>query len=64
MIPRVVLSGAALAIIGIVLFAVLWSVLAGVDSFPRLILSMCVPPTIMAAIVGVYMLVVRPGSDD
>jgi membrane associated rhomboid family serine protease len=52
-----------LSTLGIILFLVLWAVLgnAGVDSFARLIISMCVPPALMAGAVGAYFLL-RPGD--
>jgi hypothetical protein len=51
-----------LAVGGIVLFFILWSVLGstGMDAFARLILSLCIPPALMAALVGGYFLLVQP----
>lgn len=56
--------GAVLAVIGILLFAVLWIALghAGVEPFPRLISSLCVPPLVLALIVGGYALISRANS--
>ena len=48
--------GGALAVAGIVLFVILWVVLSDMAQFPRLIVSLCVPPAIMAALVGGYIL--------
>ncbi len=61
---RASLVGAVLAVIGILLFAVLWIALghAGVETFPRLISSMCVPPLVIALIVGGYALISRANS--
>lgn len=61
---RATLAGAALAMGGVGLFILLWVVLgnAGVDQFPRLILSMCVPPALIAALVGGFFLLVRPSD--
>lgn len=53
-----------MAVGGIVLFFVLWIALAGVDQFARLMLSLCIPPGLMAAIVGGYLLLVQPKRDD
>jgi hypothetical protein len=55
---RATLIGATLAIGGIILFLILWSVLGrtGMDAFARLILSLCVPPGLMAALIGGYFL--------
>lgn len=53
--------GLAGAIIGIVLigsFALLWMVLgaAEVDVFPRLVVAVCAPPGITAALVGTWLI--------
>jgi hypothetical protein len=55
------IAGVVLAVVGIILFLVLWFGLGqiGIQQFPRLILALCVPPALMAALVGVYMLVAR-----
>lgn len=57
---RASIAGAILAVLGIVLFALLWTALsnAGVSAFPRLIIALCVPPGAMAALVGLYILAV------
>jgi|GEM_PF-1226004 len=51
---RMLIVGAVLAVGGVGLFVALWVLLgqANVESFPRLILSMCVPPAVIALIVG------------
>lgn len=56
----------ALSTGGVILFLVLWVTLgnAGVDAFARLIVSMCVPPGLIAALVGGYFLIARPGSKN
>lgn len=61
---RASIVGVALAIGGIILFVVLWVVLgnAGVDQFARLLMSMCIPPALMAALVGGYFLFGRSAS--
>lgn len=58
---RMVIAGAVLAVGGIILFVVLWLGLgsAGIQQFPRLILSMCIPPAIIALVLGGYFLVSR-----
>lgn len=62
---RAGIAGLVLAGLGVGLFILVWIVLgeAGVADFPRLFASLCVPPAVIAAIVGGYMLVVRPGED-
>ncbi|MEQ8675380.1 MAG: hypothetical protein RLP44_10775 [Aggregatilineales bacterium] len=58
-VSRIGLSGAVLGIVAIGLFVGLWVILgnANVDDFPRLIISVCVPPALMTAFLGVYILV-------
>lgn len=48
-----------LVILGVGLFVGIWVAMdsAGVDTFPRLMASVCVPPAVLAAIVGTYFLV-------
>jgi formate/nitrite transporter FocA (FNT family) len=57
-------AGVVLAVGGVILFIVLWDSLgrAGWEAFPRLIVSMCFPPAVIAAIMGGYILLVRPGK--
>ena len=54
--------GLVLAVLAIVLFMVLWVVLGSfkLDAMPRLFASLCVPPAILAAIMGVYILTRKP----
>jgi lipopolysaccharide export LptBFGC system permease protein LptF len=61
---RIGIAGAGLAILGIIIFLILWIVLGnlGVDNFPRLITSLCIPPAVIAVLIGIYMLVARPGA--
>lgn len=63
---RATLVAMALAVGGIVLFIVLWIGLGriGLDNFPRLMLSMCIPPAIIAALIGGYLLLVQPRKKD
>lgn len=58
---RASIAGLGLAIGGIVLFFVLYIVLGnmGVDALARVIVALCVPPAVMASIVGGYFLL-RP----
>lgn len=59
---RAGIAGIGLAILGIVLFIVLWVVLgsAQLAAAPRLFASMCIPPAIIAGIIGVYVLIKQP----
>ena len=52
---------ALLVVGGIGLFVLLWQGMgaAGVANAPRLLVSICLPPAIVAIIVGVYFLVFR-----
>jgi hypothetical protein len=63
---RALMAGAALAVLGIALFAGLWVVLGsqGVDQAARLLLSLCIPPAIIAALLGAYFLLAQPGRKD
>jgi hypothetical protein len=55
------LGGVILAIIGILVFIGLWVLLGtlGFEQFPRLILSMCVPPAVIGVLLGFYVLIFR-----
>lgn len=61
LITRAGLMGLVLAAGGIGLFILLWVVMgnAGLDTFARLIIAICVPPALIALAVGVYFLVTR-----
>ncbi|MBL8163791.1 MAG: hypothetical protein JNJ61_17525 [Anaerolineae bacterium] len=61
---RASIVGIGLAVLGIALFLVLWIVFgqSGMETLPRLIVSLCVPPAIIAALIGAYVLFVRPGN--
>jgi predicted lipid-binding transport protein (Tim44 family) len=61
-ISRIGLTGAVLGIVLIGLFIGLWIVLgsAGVEVFPRLVIAVCAPPSILAALIGIYLLLTRP----
>ena len=59
---RAGVAGAVLAVLAIVLFIVLWVILGSfkMDAMPRLFASLCIPPAILAAIMGVYILTRKP----
>jgi hypothetical protein len=61
-ISRAGIAGAVLAVLGIALFMGIYIAFGnlGVDPFIRLISALCIPPAVIAAIIGGYMLVVRP----
>ena len=48
------IAGAVLAMLGIVLFLVIYAALANSEPIARLFIALCVPPVIIAAIVGGY----------
>lgn len=50
--------------LGIGLFVLLWVVLGSLEvgQIARLLLSLCIPPAVIAAIVGAYFLLVQPGG--
>lgn len=62
---RATIAAAGLAVAGIVLFLILWGVLGsmGFESLPRLIGALCIPPAVLAVIIGAYILIVRPGNN-
>jgi hypothetical protein len=64
LITRMVIAGGLVGVIGIALFFGLWVVLGAIPTTPfvRVVLSVCLPPIILATIFGMYYLVVRPGS--
>jgi lipopolysaccharide export LptBFGC system permease protein LptF len=59
---RASIVGVILAVLAIVLFIVLWFVLGSfkLDTMPRLFVSLCIPPTVLAALIGAYILIKRP----
>lgn len=60
-ISRASIVGVGLAVFGIILFLVLWSFFgqAGLSSMPRLIGALCIPPAVIAALIGAYVLFIR-----
>jgi uncharacterized RDD family membrane protein YckC len=65
LITRMVIAGALVGVVGIALFLGLWVLLGTIveSSFARVVLSICLPPIILATVFGMYYLVVRPGSN-
>ena len=63
---RATMAGAAMAVGGIILFLILYAALsnAGVDTLPRVLLALCAPPALMAALVGGYFLLGRRGKSN
>lgn len=59
---RANIAGISLAVGGIILFIILWAVLGAlnVQPFARLMVSLCLPPAVIAGVVGIYILVARP----
>lgn len=57
-------AGIALAVVGIILFLILWGVLGqlGAEPFTRLLIALCVPPAVIAGILGAYILLVKPSD--
>lgn len=64
LITRMVIAGGLVGVIGIALFLGLWIFLGTItdSAFARVVLSVCLPPIILATAFGVYYLVVRPGG--
>ncbi len=56
------IAGIGMAVGGIILFLVLYVVLtnAGADALTRVVIALCVPPALMAALVGGYFLIKQP----
>ncbi len=63
---RILIAGMLLAVVGVGSFVLIWGMMgsAGVANLPRLLVSMCIPPAIIALIMGVYILVTRSKADD
>ncbi|MBI5670333.1 MAG: hypothetical protein HZC41_20260 [Chloroflexi bacterium] len=58
---RASVAGAALAVVGIILFIVLWVVMGqlGATNLARLLVALCLPPVVIAAMIGAYVLITR-----
>ncbi len=65
-VTRAGIWGALLGILAILLFVGLWIGLGsiGVTVFPRLVISVCIPPAILSLIAGFYLLVKAPSSSN
>jgi hypothetical protein len=63
---RPLIIGGVMAAGGIVLFLILYAALtsAGVDALTRVVVALCIPPAIMAVLVGGYFLWGRGRSKD
>lgn len=61
---RAGIAGAGLGFLGVGAFIGMWILLdqAGMADFPRLITALCIPPALIALIIGLYMLIVQPDS--
>lgn len=55
-------AGLVLAVVGVILFLGIYIALADSEPVVRLLVAMCVPPAVIAAALGVYVLIARPGS--
>jgi lipopolysaccharide export LptBFGC system permease protein LptF len=56
---RAAVWGVILALGGVVFFVVLWVGFASVDQVQRLIIALCVPPGVIALLVGGYFLLTQ-----
>lgn len=58
---RGLLLGIVLALLAVGLFIALWMAFgsAGLDTLPRLILALCIPPAVIAVLVGGFALLTR-----
>jgi hypothetical protein len=56
--------GVGLAVLGIVLFLVIYFGLGSIDALPRLLVAMCVPPLIIGVLIGGYALVTGRFSSE
>ncbi len=56
---RATMVASGLALLGIVVFAILWIVMgnAGVANAPRLFIALLVPPAVIGVVVGGYFLI-------
>lgn len=60
---RAAVLGFGIVVSAVVLFLIFWIGLSNTDMapFPRVLISVCIPPAVIAALIGIYMLI-RPGS--
>lgn len=63
---RTTIAGLILAFIGVAVFGGMWILLGeiGLDDFPRLVVSFCLPPAAIAGIIGAYMLIIQPKDNE
>jgi lipopolysaccharide export LptBFGC system permease protein LptF len=61
---KVAVAGVGLGVVGVVLFVILWVVFGqmGVASLARLVVSLCLPPLVIAGLIGVYVLLMKGRS--
>jgi hypothetical protein len=61
---RATAIGIALAAAGIALFVIVWLMLEGLSlsRVPRLFIAICLPPAVIAGLIGLYVLLVKPRS--
>ncbi|MCS7072036.1 MAG: hypothetical protein NZM00_11060 [Anaerolinea sp.] len=57
---RALVLGAIAAIAAVLLFIVVWLALEDAEPAIRLFSALCLPPGVLAIIIGAYILVVRP----
>jgi hypothetical protein len=57
---RALVLGAIAAIAAVLLFIVVWLALEDTEPAIRLFSALCLPPGVLAIIIGAYILVIRP----
>lgn len=57
---RALVLGAIAAIAAVLLFVVVWMALEGAEPAIRLFSALCLPPGVLAIIIGAYILLVKP----
>lgn len=63
-ITRAGFYGALLGVVAILLFVGLWVGLGGigVTVFPRLVISICIPPAVLSFVAGIFLIVKSPSA--
>ena len=63
---RASVAGAIIGASAVITFIVLWIILGnwGMDQFARLVISVCIPPALIALIMGAYFLLIRSNHDN
>ena len=66
MLLRTTIAGTVLALVGVAIFGGMWLFLGqiGLDDFPRLLASFCIPPAAITGIIGAYLLLIQPKEDN